>query len=151
MFIEDSNGMQLLAAIKAQLAAKNKNSTTRAFGDSFRDVLQTVQKERDEFDAVLDKVDLAQYQLSLADSFWSGKNNSAKYLRNYTLRHQQNLLANNLTNIVQSIGTLNNLSTALAFGTTTSAASLKTLNKQLTSTLLATMMFGMRNNYSTLL
>ena len=56
---------------------------------SFADIWSKIRKEQQEFDDILDKVDIAQYQLSLQDAFWSSQADAMKHLRNYTQRHQQ--------------------------------------------------------------
>ena len=88
-----NNSMDVLASLQALAAKKNNasgSSTAAKEGKaSFADVWNQVKKEQQEWKETLDAVDLAQYKLSLADSFWSDRTKSNQYLRSYVQRQQR--------------------------------------------------------------
>ncbi len=82
----------LIANNKVGSITKSKKNTSTEETEeskSFADIWSKIQKEQQEFQDILDKVDLAQYKLSLQDAFWSDQADAMKYLRNYTQRHQR--------------------------------------------------------------
>ncbi|MDD6134510.1 MAG: hypothetical protein PUB49_07365 [Selenomonadaceae bacterium] len=111
MGVNDS--MDVLASLQALAAKKNNasgSSTAAKEGQaSFADVWNQVKKEQQEWKETLDAVDLAQYKLSLADSFWSDRTKSNQYLRSYVQRQQRSINQQNLTEITKNIAWLNQL------------------------------------------
>ena len=108
-----NNSMDVLASLQALAAKKNNasgSSTAAKEGQaSFADVWKQVKKEQQEWKETLDAVDLAQYKLSLADSFWSDRTKSNQYLRSYVQRQQRSINQQNLTEITKNIAWLNQL------------------------------------------
>ena len=108
-----NNSMDVLASLQALAAKKNNasgSSTAAKEGQaSFADVWNQVKKEQQEWKETLDAVDLAQYKLSLADSFWSDRTKSNQYLRSYVQRQQRSINQQNLTEITKNIAWLNQL------------------------------------------
>ena len=108
-----NNSMDVLASLQALAAKKNNasgSSTAAKEGQaSFADVWNQVKKEQQEWKETLDAVDLAQYKLSLADSFWSDRTKSNQYLRSYVQRQQRSINQQNLTEITKNIVWLNQL------------------------------------------
>ena len=107
-----NNSMDVLASLQALAAKKNNASGSRAAKEgqaSFADVWNQVKKEQQEWKETLDAVDLAQYKLSLADSFWSDRTKANQYLRNYVQRQQRSINQQNLTEITKNIAWLNQL------------------------------------------
>lgn len=108
-----NNSMDVLASLQALAAKKNNasgSSTAAKEGQaSFADVWNQVKKEQQEWKETLDAVDLAQYKLSLADSFWSDCTKSNQYLRSYVQRQQRSINQQNLTEITKNIAWLNQL------------------------------------------
>ena len=89
-----NNSMDVLASLQAlaarkSTAAERGSAASNAGQESFADVWAQVKKEQQEWKETLDAVDLAQYKLSLADSFWSDRTKANKYLRNYVQRQQR--------------------------------------------------------------
>ncbi|SDG94499.1 hypothetical protein SAMN05216584_1184 [Selenomonas sp. WCT3] len=107
-----NNSMDVLASLQALAAKKSNASGSRAAKEgqaSFADVWNQVKKEQQEWKETLDAVDLAQYKLSLADSFWSDRTKANQYLRNYVQRQQRSINQQNLTEITKNIAWLNQL------------------------------------------
>ena len=108
-----NNSMDVLASLQALAAKKNNasgSSTAAKEGQaSFADVWNQVKKEQQEWKETLDAVDLAQYKLSLADSFWFDRTKSNQYLRSYVQRQQRSINQQNLTEITKNIVWLNQL------------------------------------------
>ena len=108
-----NNSMDALASLQALVAKKSQklgSSTAAKAGQaSFADVWEQVKKEQQEWKETLDAVDLAQYKLSLADSFWSDRTKANQYLRNYVQRQQRSINQQNLTEITKDIAWLNQL------------------------------------------
>ena len=108
-----NNSMDVLASLQALAAKKNNasgSSTAAKEGQaSFADVWNQVKKEQQEWKETLDAVDLAQYKLSLADSFWFDCTKSNQYLRSYVQRQQRSINQQNLTEITKNIAWLNQL------------------------------------------
>ncbi|MCR5438362.1 MAG: hypothetical protein K6F01_02785 [Selenomonas sp.] len=108
-----NNSMDALASLQALVAKKKQKSgsstAAKAGQASFADVWDQVKKEQQEWKETLDAVDLAQYKLSLADSFWSDRTKANQYLRNYVQRQQRSINQQNLTEITKNIAWLNQL------------------------------------------
>ena len=119
-----NNNFNALLELQA-LAAKNKQTSTTddaakkntADGNtqtkSFADVWRNVQEKQKEWDQLMDKIDLAQYELALADKFWSSQADSGKHLRSYVQRHQKQLTQKNLADVTTAVAHLQQLNTAL--------------------------------------
>ena len=108
-----NNSIDALASLQALVARKSQKSgsstAAKAGQASFADVWEQVKKEQQEWKKTLDAVDLAQYKLSLADSFWSDRTKANQYLRNYVQRQQRSINQQNLTEITKDIAWLNQL------------------------------------------
>jgi len=108
-----NNSMDALASLQALVAKKSQKSgsstAAKAGQASFADVWEQVKKEQQEWKETLDAVDLAQYKLSLADSFWSDRTKANQYLRNYVQRQQRSINQQNLMEITKDIAWLNQL------------------------------------------
>jgi|UPI00051C5511 hypothetical protein len=108
-----NNSIDALASLQALVAKKSQKSgsstAAKAGQASFADVWEQVKKEQQEWKETLDAVDLAQYKLSLADSFWSDRTKANQYLRNYVQRQQRSINQQNLTEITKDIAWLNQL------------------------------------------
>lgn len=108
-----NNSIDALASLQALVAKKSQKSgsstAAKAGQASFADVWNQVKKEQQEWKETLDAVDLAQYKLSLADSFWSDCTKANQYLRNYVQRQQRSINQQNLTEITKDIAWLNQL------------------------------------------
>jgi hypothetical protein len=68
-----------------------------------------MQKEQDEWDELMDKVDIAQYKLALADSFWCDQADPKKYISSYYERHQGKIGTESLAKLSENISMLNHL------------------------------------------
>ena len=84
------DSMAALSALQA-LAAKTASSRTEKQTDekdSFSEVLAKMEEEQKKWDELMDRVDIAQYKLALADSFWSEQADPKKYISSYIERRQ---------------------------------------------------------------
>lgn len=106
------DSMNALAALQA-LAAKSGSAadTKKATEEqkSFNEVLAKMQKEQDDWDALMDQVDIAQYKLALADSFWCDQADPKKYISSYVERHQGKIGTESLAKLSENISMLNHL------------------------------------------
>ena len=85
------DSMNALAALQALAAKSGTTADTKKATEeqnSFNEVLAKMQKEQDDWDALMDQVDIAQYKLALTDSFWSSQADPKKHISNYLERHQ---------------------------------------------------------------
>ena len=89
--MEDIAGLQMRARTRStetKSTAAERVPSTKANVD-FDVLFEKYQKEQQAFDDLLNQVDIARYKLSLADSFWTGKNDAMKHLTSYMTRAQK--------------------------------------------------------------
>ena len=119
--------LQALAAKSAATAETKKMAETK---DSFNDVLAKMQKEQDEWDELMDKVDIAQYKLALADSFWCDQADPKKYISSYYERHQGKVGMDALAKLSENISMLNHLNSLGVLKGSVSDMELTQLNRK---------------------
>ena len=127
------DSMNALNALQA-LAAKSGSTadTKKATEDqkSFNDVLAKMQKEQDDWDALMDQVDVAQYKLALADSFWSEQADPKKYISSYIERRQGKHGTEALNALAQNVSMLNHLNSLGVMKGSVSQADMTALNRK---------------------
>ena len=109
MGIDSMNALAALQALAAKSGTTAETKKTTETKDSFSDVLAKMQKEQDEWDELMDKVDIAQYKLALADSFWCDQADPKKYISSYYERHQGKIGTESLAKLSENISMLNHL------------------------------------------
>ena len=111
--------LQALAA-KNKQASKTGNTSEKNSADgskqtaSFADIWSNIQEKQKEWNQLMDKIDMAQYELALADKFWSSQADSGKHLRNYVQRHQKSITQKNLADITTAIDHLRYLNSSFS-------------------------------------
>lgn len=108
----DMDSMNALAALQALAAKSGSTADTKKTTEeqkSFNDVLAKMQKEQDDWDALMDRVDIAQYKLALTDSFWCSQADPKKHISNYLERRQGKMGAESLEKLSENISMLNHL------------------------------------------
>ena len=106
------DSMNALAALQALAAKSGSTADTKKTTEeqkSFNDVLAKMQKEQDDWDALMDRVDIAQYKLALTDSFWCSQADPKKHISNYLERRQGKMGAESLEKLSENISMLNHL------------------------------------------
>ena len=109
MGMDSMNALAALQALAAKRGTTAETKKTTETKDSFSDVLAKMQKEQDEWDELMDKVDIAQYKLALADSFWCDQADPKKYISSYYERHQGKIGTESLAKLSENISMLNHL------------------------------------------
>ena len=109
MGMDSMNALAALQALAAKSGTRAETKKTTETKDSFSDVLAKMQKEQDEWDELMDKVDIAQYKLALADSFWCDQADPKKYISSYYERHQGKIGTESLAKLSENISMLNHL------------------------------------------
>ena len=109
MGMDSMNALAALQALAAKSGTTAEKKTTTETKESFNDVLAKMQKEQDEWDELMDKVDIAQYKLALADSFWCDQADPKKYISSYYERHQGKIGTESLAKLSENISMLNHL------------------------------------------
>ncbi len=135
------DSMNALAALQA-LAAKSgtaKQTAKTENQDSFGEVLAKMQKEQEKWDALMDQVDVAQYKLALADSFWCEQADPKKHISNYLDRHQGKLGTEALGKLAENVSLLNHLNSLGALNGVVSQADMTALNRKLSATMASAM------------
>ena len=105
------DSMDALSALKA-LAAKTASGKTEKQTeetDSFSEVLAKMEEEQKKWDALMDQVDIAQYKLALADSFWCDQADPKKYISHYLERNRGKQGTEALNALAQNVSLLNHL------------------------------------------
>ena len=97
---------------------------------AFNEVLAKMQKEQDDWDALMDKVDIAQYKLALADSFWCSQADPKKHISNYLERHQGKIGTESLEKLSENISMLNHLNSLGVLKGSVSDLEMAKLNRQ---------------------
>ena len=126
------DSMSALSALQA-LAAKSepaKKTTETGGKDSFDEVLAKMQEEQEKWDALMDQVDIAQYKLALADSFWSEQADPKKYISSYIERHQGKQGTAALQALAQNVSMLNHLNSLGVMNGSVSQADMAALNRK---------------------
>ncbi len=127
------DSMNALAALQA-LAAKSGSAadTKKATEEqkSFNEVLAKMQKEQDDWDALMDQVDIAQYKLALTDSFWCSQADPKKHISNYLERHQGKIGTESLEKLSENISMLNHLNSLGVLKGSVSDMEITKLNRQ---------------------
>ena len=129
------DSMNALSALQA-LAAKNgteKTEQTTGAKDSFSEVFAKMEKEQQEWDALMDQVDIAQYKLALADTFWSEQADPKKYISSYLERHQGKNGAEALGALAQNVSLLNHLNNLGVLKGSVSSADMTALNRKISA------------------
>lgn len=109
MGMDSMNALAALQALAAKSGTTAETKKTTETKDSFSDVLAKMKKEQDEWDELMDKVDIAQYKLALADSFWCDQADPKKYISSYYERHQGKIGTESLAKLSENISMLNHL------------------------------------------
>lgn len=109
MGMDSMNALAALQALAAKSGTTAETKKTTETKDSFSDVFAKMQKEQDEWDELMDKVDIAQYKLALADSFWCDQADPKKYISSYYERHQGKIGTESLAKLSENISMLNHL------------------------------------------
>ena len=120
------SALQALAA-KSGAAAETKKTETK---DSFGEVFAKMQKEQEKWDALMDQVDIAQYKLALADSFWGDQADPKKYISNYLERNRGKQGTEALNALAQNVSMLNHLNSLGVLKGSVSDADMTKLNRQ---------------------
>ena len=120
------SALQALAA-KAGAAAETKQTETK---DSFGEVFAKMQEEQKKWDALMDQMDIAQYKLALADSFWCEQADPKKYISSYIERHQGKQGTAALQALAQNVSMLNHLNSLGMMNGSVSQADMAALNRK---------------------
>ena len=135
------DSMAALSALQA-LAAKTASGRTEKQTDekdSFSEVLAKMEEEQKKWDELMDRVDIAQYKLALADSFWSEQADPKKHISNYLDRHQGKLGTEALGKLAENVSLLNHLNSLGALNGVVSQADMTALNRKLSATMASAM------------
>lgn len=102
-----SNSLDILLELQNQSKVNKTSKTSTASNNnqtaSFADIWAKVQKQQQEWDQLMDELDIAQYKLALSDRFWSSQADANKHLRNYAQRHQKEITQKNLADVTSAI------------------------------------------------
>ena len=126
------DSMAALSALQA-LAAKTASGRTEKQTeekDSFSEVLAKMEEEQKKWDELMDRVDIAQYKLALADSFWCSQADSRKHISNYLKRHQGQMGTEALEKLSDNISMLNHLNSLGVMKGSVSQADMTALNRK---------------------
>ncbi|MBR5162874.1 MAG: hypothetical protein IKW79_02500 [Schwartzia sp.] len=121
------SALQALAA-KTGAAAETKKTETN---DSFSEVFAKMEEEQKKWDALMDQVDIAQYKLALADSFWCDQADPKKYISHYLERNRGKQGTEALNALAQNVSLLNHLNSLGVMNGVVSNADMTTLNRKL--------------------
>ena len=121
------SALQALAA-KTGAAAETKKMETN---DSFSEVFAKMEEEQKKWDALMDQVDIAQYKLALADSFWCDQADPKKYISHYLERNRGKQGTEALNALAQNVSLLNHLNSLGVMNGVVSNADMTTLNRKL--------------------
>ena len=135
------DSMAALSALQA-LAAKTASGRTEKQTDekdSFSEVLAKMEEEQKKWDELMDRVDIAQYKLALADSFWSEQADPKKYISSYIERRQGKHGTEALNALAQNVSMLNHLNSLGVMKGSVSQADMTALNRKLSATMASAM------------
>ena len=127
------DSMNALAALQALAAKSGSTADTKKATEeqkSFNEVLAKMQKEQDDWDALMDQVDIAQYKLALTDSFWCSQADPKKHISNYLERHQGKIGTESLEKLSENISMLNHLNSLGVLKGSVSDMEMAKLNRQ---------------------
>ena len=130
MGMDSMNALAALQALAAKSGTTAETKKTTETKDSFSDVLAKMQKEQDDWDALMDQVDIAQYKLALADSFWCSQADPKKHISNYLERHQGKIGTESLEKLSENISMLNHLNSLGVLKGSVSDMEMAKLNRQ---------------------
>ena len=130
MGVDSVNALAALQALAAKSGTGKTEQRTET-KESFSDVFARMEKAQKEWDALMDKVDVAQYKLALADSFWCEQADPKKYISSYLERHQGKNGAAALGALAQNVSMLNHLNELGVLKGTVSAADMTALNRKM--------------------
>ena len=129
MAIDSASALSALQALAAKSGA-GKTEKTAAAQDSFGEVFAKMQEEQEKWDALMDQVDIAQYKLALADSFWCEQADPKKHISSYLERHQGKTGTEALDALAQNVSLLNHLNDLGVLQGTVSSAEMTALNRK---------------------
>ena len=128
-----TNSVDALSALKA-LAAKSspaaETKKTTESKDSFSEVLAKMEEEQKKWDALMDQVDIAQYKLAMADSFWSDQADPKKHIQSYLERNRGQYGTEALNALAQNVSMLNHLNSLGVMKGVVSNAEMTNLNRK---------------------
>ena len=130
MGVDSMTALSALQALAAKSAA-GKTEKTAEGKDSFSEVFAKMEEEQKKWDALMDQVDIAQYKLALADSFWSEQADPKRYISSYIERRQGKQGAEALGALAQNVSLLNHLNSLGVMSGVVSQADMATLNRKL--------------------
>ena len=137
---------------KLRLKSGNSTEKTEAAdtgGDSFAATWTKIQKEQQEWNDTMRKLDVQQYKISLQDSFWNDNTRHLSFVSNYMMREQQKKNQETLDGLVQNLMLLQQMQVQdMANGTPADATALEAARsayQEITKTLQMTMMLSMAN------
>ena len=134
-----SDGINTLTALRA--LTENKSAVKSDGGDSFSQVMAKIEKEQEEWDAMMDQFDVAQYRLALADSFWSKRADPQKYIKSYMERHGGKLGLEALEELSENVSLLNHLNDIKALNGSVSSGEIAAMNRKFSSALASAMAY----------
>ena len=129
MGIDSMNALAALQALAAKSGAGANEQKTES-KDSFSEVLSKMQEEQEKWDSLMDQVDIAQYKLALADSFWCEQADPKKCISSYLERHQGKLGTEAIGALSQNISMLNHLNSLGLLNGSVSQADMTALNRK---------------------
>ena len=146
-----TNGMDALSALQALAAAQNDRRETASGNkgtgsDSFKEIFAKIEKEQQEWDDLMNQVDIAQYKLALADTFWSDQADPQRFLSSYIKRQQKNLGQQAISALTESAALLNHLNTIGVASGTISAEAAQEASRKLSSAMTAAMMASIKSS-----
>ena len=130
MSMDSMNALAALQALAAKSGSTADTKKTTEEQKSFNDVLAKMQKEQDDWEALMDQVDIAQYKLALADSFWCSQADSRKHISSYLKRHQGQMGTEALEKLSDNISMLNHLNSLGVLKGSVSNMEMTKLNRQ---------------------
>ncbi len=141
MGIDSMSALAALQALAAKSSTTNTTSTksTTETTDSFSEVFAKMEEEQKKWDQLMDQVDIAQYKLALADSFWCEQADPKKYISNYLERHQGQMGTEALNTLSENVTMLNHLNSLGALNGSVSQAQIAELNRKLSATMASVM------------
>ena len=89
-----------------------------------------MEEEQKKWDELMDRVDIAQYKLALADSFWSEQADPKKYISSYIERRQGKHGTEALNALAQNVSMLNHLNSLGVMKGSVSQADMTALNRK---------------------
>ena len=146
-----TNGIDALSALQALAAAQNERRETASGNketgsDSFKEIFAKIEKEQQEWDDLMNRVDIAQYKLALTDSFWSDQADPQRFLNSYIKRQQTSMSRAALGTLTKNAALLNHLNTIGVASGTLSAEAAQEASRKLSSAMTAAMMASIKSS-----